>query len=300
MKIQFLSALCLALAAPLALAQAPQSKPSAFPARTLNVAVLIYPGMNTLDATGPLEVFDLANDIAPKAFNVYTLAQSAAPIAPHGSAFSMTPLYCFANAPRPDIVIVPGASLQTLAQLGKNRALLGWVRSQSKAPQLMSVCTGSFLLGSAGVLDGRRATTHWFMANDFHSQFPRVTLRQNVRFVEDGNVLTTAGVSSGIDGALRVVEKARGTSVADTVARVMQYRPHTPAFPLVSVTAKPIQNAVLQPGQKLALDFDPVCHMKLSADDKATFAYKGQVYGFCSSGCRDRFAAHPEQFLKTK
>lgn len=302
MKIQILGA-CFALVAPLAVAQTAKPKAvatSAYPKRTLNVAVLIYPGMNALDATGPLEVFDMANDLAPGSFNFYTLASTHAPVAPHGNAFSLAPRFSFADAPRADIVVVPGAPMPIIAQLEHNAALLNFVREAAKKPQLMSVCTGSFLLARAGVLDGKRVTTHFGATADFAQQFPRVILRQNLRFVEDGNVLTTAGVSSGIDGALQVVEKARGRMFADAVARGLQYRPHTPAFPLVTVRKTPLHNAMIRPGQKLALDYDPVCHMKVNANDKITFAWKGQIYGFCSPTCRDQFADHPGQFLGDK
>lgn len=265
--------------------------------RPLNVAVLLYPDLDALDATGPLEAFRLASELEPRAFNVYTVAQTGAPLLPHGASFSMVPRYSFAGAPRPDIVIVPGGPMKTLARMEKNQALMNWVREGAKAPQLMSVCTGSFLLARAGVLDGKRATTHWFVTSELAQGFPRVQVRQNVRFVEDGNVLTTAGVSSGIDGALRLIGKMRGADLANQVAQAMQYRPNTPAFPLIRLAPRPVANAVLAPGQKPALDHDPVCGMKLGPDDKTFFAYNGKIYGFCSVHCRDRFAAHPEEFL---
>lgn len=300
MKTQILGALCFALWTPLALAQTTSSqseKRGDFPQRTLNVAVVIYPDMNALDATGPVEVFDTANGLAPHAFNVYTLAQTSAPITPFGGSYSLTPRYTFTGAPRPDILIVPGAPMPTIALMEKNRAFLDYVRSQSKAPVLMSVCTGSFLLARAGVLDGKRATTHWFCTEDLANEFPRVAVRQNVRFVEDGNLLTTAGVSSGIDGALRVIERTRGAALSESVARVIQYRPGTPAFPQVKATAS---SAPLKKGQKLANVFDPVCGMKLGPNVKTTFAYNGQIYGFCGPGCRDAFAANPASYLKHK
>jgi len=300
MKTQLLGALCLALGAPLAFAQTPVQKvaaPNRLPARTLNVAVLVYPGMNSLDAMGPLEVFDTANGLSPRAFNIYTLAQNSSPILPSGSAYSLTPRFSFADAPRADVLVVPGASMKTIGQMEHNPALLVFLRGQSKAPQVMSVCTGSFLLARAGLLNGKRATTHWFVTSDMASQFPRVDMRQNVRYVEDGNLLTTAGVSSGIDGALRVVEKARGAAFAGAVARAMQYRPHTPAFPQVKTSL--LKNAP-RGGQKLALDYDPVCRMKLGPNDKTTLAYNGKIYGFCGAGCRAAFAANPAQYLKTK
>ena len=307
MKIQISGALCLALEAQFASAQAqaPQPKPNfvrIHSKRPQNVAFLIYPGVEALDLSGPVDVFVKANDLEPGAFNIYTVAATNKTVQSQSGVLTLSARYDLNHAPRPDILIVPGASVEQVRKVGSDARLQRWIRANAtKTQTVMSVCTGAFIIGKAGLFDGKNSTTHWFCLDDFQREFPRTKAFEGARFVRDSNIISTEGVSSGIDGALQLIEQTRGKARADFVAKVIQYRRNTPAFPAqkfarVQLRSKPAGIKV----EQLALDFDPVCHMKLSAKDDTTFAYKGKTYGFCSPGCRDTFAAHPEQFLKTK
>jgi transcriptional regulator GlxA family with amidase domain len=130
--------------------------------------------------------------------------------------------YAIENAPRLDILVVPGG-WGTRAEL-KNEKLLRWIAERGRAVEtLTSVCTGSMLLGKAGLLDGRRATTHWRSLPWMRESFPAVTVVDELHVVEDGNVLTSAGISAGIDMALRVVARECGEAVARNTARHMEY-----------------------------------------------------------------------------
>ena len=273
------------------------------PAKTLNVAFLIYPDVEALDLSGPVDVFVKANDIAPHSYNLYTVATGPRTVTTQQGVLTLTARYTLSNSPHPDIVVVPGSSVARVTQVGADRAVQAWLhRNATPAQTVMSVCTGAFIIGKAGLLDGKKSTTHWFTLSDFQRQFPRIKAYSGTRFVRDGNVLSAAGVSSGIDGALQLVEQTRGKSVADTVARVIQYRRGTPSYPDQPLARVRLQDPPPppEPSQKLALDYDPVCHMKVDGHTTNTYKFKGKLYGFCSSGCRDAFAAHPEQFLKTK
>lgn len=271
--------------------------------RPLNVAVLLYPEVNVLDLSGPLEVFSMANSMAPRRYNVYTVAANRNLVTAENGALTMKPQYSMENSPRADILIVPGASLKQIHGMYADARLMNWIKRASKTSRLtMSVCTGAFLLGHAGVLDNRQSTTHWLVLNDLQREFPKTRAYEGARFIEDGKVLSTAGVSSGLDGSLRVVEKTAGKNVADTVARAIQYRRGTPAFPALKMTRVVLKTPLhtrRSGAQKLVSTVDPVCGMAIDPNTRTTFLYKGQLYGFCSDHCRETFAANPQNYLKT-
>jgi transcriptional regulator GlxA family with amidase domain len=158
-----------------------------------------------------------ANGALEEAFELYTVGISRAPIKTSGG-LTVVPDYAFADAPAPKVVIVG-------AQGGKTPEMLAWLGKASReADVLMSVCTGAFKLGAAGVLDGKEATTHHDFYDKFASQFPKVKLIRGKRFVQsDPTVITAGGLSSGIDGALHVVEQYFGRAVAQQTADYMEY-----------------------------------------------------------------------------
>jgi transcriptional regulator GlxA family with amidase domain len=132
------------------------------------------------------------------------------------------PEYTFENCPRLDVLVVPGG-WGTRKEMN-NLILLDWLRTRAaEVETLTSVCTGSMLLGTAGLLDGLRATTHWRSLDWMRDSFPTVTVECGQHVVEDGRVLTSAGISAGIDMALRVVARCFGEAVARATARHMEY-----------------------------------------------------------------------------
>jgi transcriptional regulator GlxA family with amidase domain len=183
-----------------------------------NVAILVFDGMELLDFAGPAEVFSAAGK--GRAFQVYTVGAAREPITSQ-RLVTMTPRYTFADCPRPDVIVVPGGNAGAVA---KDKRVLDWLRQTSpKSEMTLSVCTGAFVLARAGLLDGKEATTHWGAINRLREQFPKVKVHEDRRFVDNGKVVTAAGVSAGIDASLHVVDRMLGRAVARETARYMEY-----------------------------------------------------------------------------
>jgi transcriptional regulator GlxA family with amidase domain len=181
-----------------------------------NVAIFAFDGMELLDFAGPGEVFQA---VGPR-FKVYTVAESTEPIVSQGFV-KIVPEYSIHNCPKPDLLVIPGGA--TTATL-KNPDVIAWVKRVSDEAEItMSVCTGAFILAKAGLLDGQEATTHWFHLTRLGKTVPNIQVRRNVRFVDTGKIVTTAGVSAGIDGSLHVVERLIGREAAVRTARGMEY-----------------------------------------------------------------------------
>ena len=183
-----------------------------------NVAILVYEGVELLDFAGPGEVFSAADGPAGHAFRVYTVAKTQAPVKSQGF-LEIVPQYSIANAPVPDLVVVPGGHVpDDDAEL--QRFVADRVRSGGS---VMSVCNGALLLARAGLLDGREVTSHHGTLAHLALVAPTAKVLTNRRFVDHGSVMTCAGVSAGIDGALHVVERMLGAEEAKNVARYMEY-----------------------------------------------------------------------------
>jgi transcriptional regulator GlxA family with amidase domain len=192
------------------------------------VGILIFPDVEVLDFCGPFEVFSvtrLSEELRrqePSPFEVLLVAEHAGPVTTTGG-MQVMPHHTLESCPALDILVVPGG-WGTRTEI-KNARLLAWIATRAKQVEtLTSVCTGSMLLGQAGLLDGRHATTHWRSLSWMRDSFPGVTVEEKLHVVEDGNVLTSAGISAGIDMALRVVARYHGEAVARNTARNMEYR----------------------------------------------------------------------------
>jgi transcriptional regulator GlxA family with amidase domain len=192
------------------------------------VGILIFPDVEVLDFCGPFEVFSVTRldeerrREEPSPFEVLLVAEEAGVVKTTGGML-VTPHHTIDTCPPLDILVVPGG-WGTRAQI-ENARLLEWIRARAQQVEtLTSVCTGSMLLGQAGLLEGRRATTHWRSLPWMREAFPGVTVEEKLHVVEDGNVLTSAGISAGIDMALRVVARYHGEAVARNTARNMEYR----------------------------------------------------------------------------
>jgi transcriptional regulator GlxA family with amidase domain len=192
------------------------------------VGILIFPQVEVLDFCGPFEVFSVTRlneelrreESSP--FEVMLVAETAEPITTTGG-MRVIPDVTIAACPPLDVLVVPGG-FGTRSEI-KNERLLAWIAERGRQVEtLTSVCTGSMLLGKAGLLDGRHATTHWRSLPWMRDSFPTVTVEEKQHVVEDGHVLTSAGISAGIDMALRVVARYHGDAVARNTARNMEYR----------------------------------------------------------------------------
>lgn len=189
--------------------------------------ILIFENVEVLDFCGPFEVFSVTrlneekrrDELSP--FEVFLVAETKAPVVATGG-MKILPDHDLESCPRLDILVVPGGR-GTRREMN-NARLVEWIAGRAKGVEtLTSVCTGALLLGKAGLLDGKHATTHWRSLDWMQELFPKVTVEKGMHVVEDGALFTSAGISAGIDMALKVVTRYYGEAVAKATAKHMEY-----------------------------------------------------------------------------
>ena len=182
--------------------------------RITDVAIVLFEGVQIIDFTGPYEVFGQAS------YRVFTVSETGAPLTT-AMGLKVDPTYSIAESPPPHIIVVPGGETPNAI---KNRKLLAWIAAKTKtAKQVMSVCNGAFILAKAGLLEGRSATTFYRLLDALEEASPKTKVVWDQRFVDTGKIVTTAGLSSGIDGALHVISKLEGRTKAVRVALHLEY-----------------------------------------------------------------------------
>lgn len=187
---------------------------------TLHIGLLVFPGVQQLDLTGPYEVFASAAGTA-----THLVWRDAAPIA-SVTGLRLTPTMTFADCPRLDVLCVPGGA--GVNALLRDEEVLAFLRTQAAGARFTtSVCTGALVLGAAGLLKGRRATTHW-NALDFLERFGATPSEDRV--VRDGDLITAGGVTSGLDFGLTIIAELLGAAEARTIQLMLEYAPEPP-FP---------------------------------------------------------------------
>jgi putative intracellular protease/amidase len=185
-----------------------------------NLAIVLFPGVQIIDYTGPYEVFGHARVDDQRVFRIYTVAPAAGPIRT-SMGMSVNPEFTIANAPKPDVLVVPGGNV---APQLENAELVSWIRDSARTSEVvLSVCNGAFFLAKAGLLDGLEATTFAGLIDELRVAAPKTRVVTDRRFVDNGKVVTAAGLSSGIDGALHVIEKLYGKGTAQVAAVQMEY-----------------------------------------------------------------------------
>jgi len=191
------------------------------------VGILVFPDVEVLDFCGPFEVFSVTRldeerrQLDPSPYEVLVIAEHTGVVVATGG-LKVVPDRGMEDCPPLDLLVVPGG-WGTRREMMNDR-LIGWLAKRSRQVETVtSVCTGSLLLGKAGLLDGRRATTHWRVLGEMRRWFPAVNVIDDEHVVEDGDLLTSAGISAGIDMALRVVARHHGAEVARATARQMEY-----------------------------------------------------------------------------
>jgi len=251
---------------------------------SIPVAFLISEGAVVIDFCGPWEVFERASIPGRKfdAFSLYTLAETATPILASGG-LKITPTYTIADAPPPRVIVIP-------AQSPASEATKAWIRDATRSTDItMSVCTGAFVLASTGLLNGKPATTHHGAYVDLAMQYPDIHVERGARFVETGNLATAGGLTSGIDLALRVVERYFGRYIASQTANVLEYQGQGWLNPSSNAEyAGPIRQSANHP-------VCPVCGMEV--DRSLSSIYKGKTYYFCVREHKQIFDASPEKFV---
>ncbi|WKN45782.1 DJ-1/PfpI family protein [Tunicatimonas pelagia] len=188
---------------------------------TINIAILVYQDVVLQDFAGPMEVFSKAQKLTKGKYNTYTVSLDKQPITTEQGLLTITPSYDIHNMPAPDYLIVPGASMPVINELLNDQSLRAFITNINST--VVSICTASYLLANTGKLDEKKATTHYFVANDFKAKFPKVEVIEHVRFVDERDVITSSGITSGIDAALHVVEKNHGEKLRAMIARALQH-----------------------------------------------------------------------------
>jgi transcriptional regulator GlxA family with amidase domain len=194
-------------------------------AASTTIGILLFPGVEELDFAGPWEVFTMAAKGQP-GLRVVTIAERPGPLR-CAKGLRVLPDCAFEDAPLLDLVLVPGGE-GTRAE-AQNPVLLDWLaKAAARCTWVTSVCTGSLLLCAAGLARGRRITTHWAFVSSLRQRAPDATVLDDVRYVRDGNLVTAAGVSAGIDMALWLMGQLYGPAAARGIQRAIQYDPAPP------------------------------------------------------------------------
>ena len=253
---------------------------------SIPVAFLVSEGAQMIDFAGPWEVFQ---DVtvpggADHPFRLYTVSQWTSPIRTSGG-MKIVPDYTFENAPEPKVIVIP-------AQSRPSEATLEWIRKSTKNTDVtMSVCTGAFLLAKTGLLSGKAATTYHGAFVRFAMEFPDIALKRGARFVEDGNLATAGGLSSGIDLALRVVERYFGREVAQQTAYDLEYQGQG--------WMNPESNQLYATARASTAEHPVcvVCGMDVDPKTAPKSIFKGATYYFCSDDDKKTFDAAPDKFV---
>ena len=256
------------------------------PNKGIPVAFVISDGAVVIDFCGPWEVFQdvMIPGGEEMPFRLYTVAETKKPIRTSGG-MQIVPDYTIQDAPSPKVIVIP-------AQSSRSPELLEWIRKSSKSTDVtMSVCTGAFVLAKTGLLKGKSATTYHGAFGRFALEFPDIELKRGARFVENGNLATAGGLSSGIDLALRVVERYYGREVASKTAYNMEYQGEgwmsadsnqTYATALTSTAEHPLC---------------AVCSMDVDPKTAPKSVFQGATYYFCSEDDKKTFDAAPDKFV---
>jgi transcriptional regulator GlxA family with amidase domain len=190
------------------------------------VGILLWDGVEVLDFAGPVEVFSTAwSDADGKSqshplFDVITIGESDSQIACFGGLV-VKPRATILNHPPIDVLVVPGGHVTGIV---KNERVLQWIKQQDKKTRLTaSVCTGALVLAKCGLLNRHKATTHWSAIDGLRKNYPEVDFQEKIRFVDEGHIITSAGISAGIDMSLHIVSRLCGRKVAEEAAQRMEY-----------------------------------------------------------------------------
>jgi putative intracellular protease/amidase/YHS domain-containing protein len=270
---------------------APFAAPIARPGdgSAIPVAFLVSDGAVMIDFAGPWEVF---TNVMPggrmdvPTFKLYTVSETAKPITASGG-MKIIPDYTLANAPAPRVVVIP-------AQNNDSKPVLEWIRGTARTADLvMSVCTGAFVLAETGLLSGKSATTHHGAYTTLEEKYPDIHVKRGVRFVDDGNIATSGGLSCGIDLALHVVERYYDRETAKQAAFNMEYQGQGWIHPDAN-TEYASMGALLE-GHSACV----VCAMTVDPATALSESYKNKTYYFCSPDHKAEFDSNPERVLSS-
>ncbi len=189
----------------------------------MNIGIYIYNDSEVLDFSGPFEVFATASRIAEEGppFAVFLIGETGKMVQAR-AGYQITPNFSFANHPPLDVLIIAGG---VHTEELKKPEVIQWIQLQDKQTQLtVSVCTGAFLLAEAGVVQNHQVTTHWEDVDDLQQSYPQLKVTKDRRWIDEGRIITSAGISAGIDMSLYLVKRLHSEELALRTARQMDYR----------------------------------------------------------------------------
>ncbi|QQK81547.1 DJ-1/PfpI family protein [Salicibibacter cibi] len=201
-----------------------------------NVGILLFDFVDILDFAGPAEVLSLAaktktqqyisvykKQLPPKMpFEVFTIAETSEQIKTH-SGIRVEPQFSIDSSPKLDVIIIPGGPLRAVLSMAQNEKVRDWLIENEDIEYICSVCTGSFMLGETGLLNGRKATTHHLALGKLQEKYPEISVETNAKVIQDGKLITSGGVSSGINMALYLVEAILGKPASDRIAKTIEF-----------------------------------------------------------------------------
>ncbi len=196
---------------------------------TMNVAFLIYDQVEALDLNGPLDVFIKADFLSPGSYSYYTVGRTKEAVFLEANTMSVIPTYDIQTAPQPDMIVIPGANPDRIMECLQNddfqNTVMQWVKKlYDNGAIVFTVCTGSMHLSKTGILDHHEITTHSMMLDTLEQYNPDSIVKREVRFVDQEQLITTAGITAGIDAALYLVGKHHGQELVDTIVRLFEYQ----------------------------------------------------------------------------
>ena len=254
---------------------------------SIPIAFPISEGTQLIDFAGPWEIFDgvvKPGTTNEPAFKVYTVAESLGPIS--ASGMKIVPDYTFETAPPPKLIVIP-------AQGGATKAMIDWIRMSSKSTDVtMSVCTGAFVLARTGLLSGKSATTFHEAFDGFAMQYPDIKLIRGARFVEDGNLASSGGLTSGMDLAFRVVERYFGREVTEKLAFQLEYQ----GKGWMNAASNEVYAKYESPKKPTTGPLCPICSME--GNPSISSSYKGKTYYFCMQEHKATFDEAPGDFVE--
>ena len=194
-----------------------------------SVGIFIFDNVEVLDFAGPYEVFTTASRVFNKTtssplenlpFEVFTVGKTKKSIYAR-AGLKLHPDYSITSHPTPDVLLIPGG---VVTKEMDDADILSWIKSTSTFTTITaSICTGAFLLAKAGLLEGKASTTHWEDIDELRTLFPTLHVKENMRWVDEGSIVTSAGISAGIDMSLHLVERLMGQELALNTAKQMEF-----------------------------------------------------------------------------
>jgi transcriptional regulator GlxA family with amidase domain len=195
----------------------------------MNVAFLVYNQVEVLDLNGPLDVFVKANVILPDSYHCYTVGKTRDAVYAEANTMAIIPTYDLQTCPKPDMIVIPGTNPDQIMQYLKDddfqNTVLNWVKDHcNNGTVIFTVCTGSMLLSETGILDHYDITTHSMLLDALEQHNTESNVKRGVRFVDQEKLITTAGITAGIDAALYLIGKHHGQEAVDTIVQLFEYQ----------------------------------------------------------------------------